>query len=232
MKKPLRILAIDTSSPKGSAALAEEGMPPVLLAGNEGENYSSRLFRWLEELARPLPNGLSSLDGVAVTVGPGSFTGLRIGVAAAKGISIAAACPLIPFSTLEAMALAAGEGPSLRWPLLTAGRGEVYSAVYRVHLSGFEAVTEERILAPDELELDADDEPLFLFGNGLPLCRQRLRGLVPQGSVFSNLQPVLAEAMAEEGLRRLQRGKGVNPAELRMNYIRLSDAERKVRESR
>ena len=232
MKRPLRILAIDTSSPRGGAALAAEDRPAVLLAGGEGETYSSRLFRWLQELALRLEGGLVALDGVAVAVGPGSFTGLRIGVAAAKGISLVAACPLIPFSTLEAAALAAGEGPALRRPILAAGRGEVYTAAYRLRRGGLEAAAEEQVVAPAAIELDADDEPIFLFGSGLPLCSQRLRGLAPPGSVFGDAQPALAEAMAEEGMRRLRRGEGVEPAELRMNYIRLSDAERKSRERR
>ena len=232
MKRPSCILAIDTSSPRGSAVLAAGGRPLELLAGGERETYSSRLFRWLEELARRLKDGFASLDGIAVAAGPGSFTGLRIGVAAAKGISLAVACPLIPFSTLEAAALAAGEGPALRRPILAAGRGAVYTAAYRVGRGGLEAVAEEQVVAPAALELDAADEPIFLFGSGLPLCRQRLRGLAPPGSVFDDAQPALAEAMAEEGMRRLRRGEGVGPAELRMNYIRLSDAELKARKRR
>jgi tRNA threonylcarbamoyladenosine biosynthesis protein TsaB len=218
------ILAIDTSSERGSVALLREGSPLIVRKAAARETYSTLLFRWLEELEGRVHGGFAKLDGAAVAVGPGSFTGLRIGVAAAKGIALASGCLIFQFSTLAAMSFAFGKGPELRRPLLAAGRGEVYTALYRVDGSGVTLEEAEAVVQPRELK-PAGDEKVLVFGNGTALCREAL-STFPEGSIeISDRHPALAPAMAEAALKRLRAGRGITPDAVRMNYIRLSDAE-------
>ncbi len=221
----MNILAIDTSSSEGSVALLSAPAAPLTFSGDITETYSSRLFRWLDELTNHHDDLFENLDAVAVTVGPGSFTGLRIGVAAAKGISLATGCPLLPFSTLEAMALAAGAGPPLRRPLLLAGRGEIYTALFRYENNSLSRETDEIVIPPDKLEPDSVRQKVLFFGNGLDLCRPRLEGFRTDLLELRPGHPPLAPAMADAARSRILSGQGVKPRDLIMNYIRLSDAE-------
>ena len=221
----MNILAIDTTSREGSVALLCGDGELFTRSGDDSETYSSRLFRWLQEIKARRGNTFENLDAVAITVGPGSFTGMRIGVAAAKGISLASGCPLLPFSTLEAMALAAGEGPALRRPLLLAGRGEIYTAMFRFENGVLSPGSDEIVTQPDRLESDSAGEKVLFFGNGLALCKNRLEGFGTADVELRDGHPLLAPAMAAAAPERLLAGGGVKPADLAMNYIRLSDAE-------
>jgi tRNA threonylcarbamoyladenosine biosynthesis protein TsaB len=217
------ILAIDTSSDNGSVALLRKGKPIVSRSGSIGETYSTRLFRWLEEIKEKSADGFEELDGVAVTIGPGSFTGLRIGVAAAKGISLASGCPIFPFSTLAAMTIAVTREITLRRPLLLAGRGEVYTALYDYDGAQLTLVEREMVIHPSELQ--PGNEKTLLFGDGISLCREAISGFPSDNIEVLEEHPPLAPAIAFEALRLLNVAKGITPKELKLNYIRLSDAE-------
>ena len=223
----MHILAIDTSSAAGSAALFIDGKPLVILNGDEEETYSSRLFRWLEEIRNDSNTGFYSLDAVAVTAGPGSFTGLRIGVAAAKGISLSTPCRLIGFSTLEAMAYSVIEKSDILCPVLSAGRGEVYTAVFQVDGQVLGTLVEEHVAKPRDISLtDLPGAPL-LFGNGLPLFRKHFEGK-SEKLRFSDTHPVLAPTLAKLTELNLKSKEVRRSGQLSMNYIRLSDAERRA----
>ena len=225
----MKILSIDTSSDQGSTALLRGDEIVAEFSGDDGETYSSRLFRWLESARKLLDGGFDALDAVAVVVGPGSFTGLRIGVAAAKGIALASGCPLVPLSTLETMALAAGGeqgAPALLRPLLLAGRGEVYTALYRIEDGIATLVGKEAVMKPADLEPEAGDGTVLCFGNGVSLCRERLPELLAERATIRDSHPTLAAAAAREAANRFKAGGAVMPDQLRLNYIRLSDAER------
>ena len=225
----MKILSIDTSCDRGSVALLNADEIAAEFSGDDGETYSSRLFRWLESASNLLDGGFDVLDAVGIVVGPGSFTGLRIGVAAAKGIALACGCPLVPLSTLKIMSLAAGSEPGmppLRRPLLLAGRGEVYTALYRVEEGTAALLGAEKVIKPERIGPENGSDRVLYFGNGASLCQARLAEFGPERAEIRDFQPTLAAAAAREAAARFESGAAVEPARLKLNYIRLSDAER------
>jgi tRNA threonylcarbamoyladenosine biosynthesis protein TsaB len=144
-------------------------------------------------------------------------------VAAAKGIALAAGCPLVPFSTLEAMALA-GEGrQEMIMPLLSAGRGEVYTALYRVENGIAVLVENERVEKPEVLCSGLNRESILFIGNGVELCRPFLDGHRRPGWAYAPHQPALAGVMAAVGALKLRNGGGCSPDEIKINYVRRTD---------
>jgi tRNA threonylcarbamoyladenosine biosynthesis protein TsaB len=127
----MRVLAVDTSSARGSVALAENGMTLAETRLASSIQHSERLFASIEFIFRFAPFGLADVDLFAATRGPGSFTGLRIGLAAMEGFAAAYQKPSAGVSTLEALAWRTGIEDALVAPVTDARRGEVYAALYR-----------------------------------------------------------------------------------------------------
>jgi tRNA threonylcarbamoyladenosine biosynthesis protein TsaB len=218
----MKILAIDTSSSEGSAALSTVDGSVFVQSGNQGEQYATRLFSWLEHLKKVsgFKNGFRELDAVAVICGPGTFTGLRVGVAAAKGIAMSAGCPLVPLPTLETMVIAAGQGPSLRRPVLNAGRGQVYTAVFRMDDDhSLEVLENESARDPASIRLSGEST-LLVFGNGVERLKEDLLRWPPENVYFRKEHPMLAPAMIPMTARELASGKRFLPKDIQIRYIR------------
>ena len=126
----MKILALEASGPAAGCALTEDGKVLGELEMNIGKTHSQTLVPMLEELRSQTGLDLTSLDAIAVTAGPGSFTGLRIGAATAKGIALALEKPIVPVSTLESMAFNLFGTDTLVCPIMDARRQQVYTAVY------------------------------------------------------------------------------------------------------
>jgi tRNA threonylcarbamoyladenosine biosynthesis protein TsaB len=218
----MNILAIDTSSSAGSVALRIGDSEALVRSGDEGEHYATRLFRWLEEIKEEsgLENGFLDLDAVAVAAGPGTFTGLRVGVAAAKGIALTAGKPVLSFPTLAAMCIAASGGPALRRPLLPAGRGEIYTALYRLDGEVLTQLNKEIVVPPDGVKLVDVAEPVLLFGAGVALLDQDELAAAPDEIVVDPVQPVLAPALLGMAAQRLSENPSVMGTRVDINYIR------------
>lgn len=154
---PLRLLALDTATLTASVAVVRVvpgGAPEVLAEGDsETGNASERLLPLVAELMERAGMRMADLDAVAVGAGPGSFTGLRIGLATAKGLAFAAEKPLWLVSSLGALAWSMDVGDALRVPVLDARRGELYAGFFRVDGNGGvpRAVAPERVLPPADL---------------------------------------------------------------------------------
>ncbi len=138
----MKILAIDTSSDTGSVGLIVDGRPVAELTASARARHGATLLPYVEQVLALGGVGPADLDLVAIGLGPGSFTGLRVGLATAKGLAVAQGTPLVGVSSLRVLARGAGDG----WvvPIVDAQRGEVFAAIHRVR---FEGGTEER-LAP------------------------------------------------------------------------------------
>lgn len=168
MKNPL-ILLIETATTTCSVALSENGHVIALKELNEPNIHASQITLFIEEVMLSAEIKYSDLKAVAVSMGPGSYTGLRIGVSTAKGLCYALDIPLIAIDTIEAMAsglLKSVDFPenSLLIPMIDARRMEVYTGIYRKDLSPVEAVSAKII---DENSFrEFDNYELFLFGNG------------------------------------------------------------------
>ena len=205
------ILAFETSAKAASAALLEDGK---LL----GESYQN--------------TGLThsqTLMVVAVAAGPGSFTGVRIGVAAAKGFAWGREVPCYGVSTLEAMALSLGEYQGYVCPVMDARRSQVYNALFHVSGGNYARVQEDRAISLADLgeELKILREPIFLVGDGSNLCYNTLLEKVP-GLVLppEHRMHQRAAGVALAAERMLQEGGDFSGAALMPNYLRLSQAER------
>lgn len=167
----MNILAIDTATPYGSICLAMEDELHTH-HGNSSIQYSSRLYGWIEQLKRAFPRAFAALGGIVITGGPGTFTGLRIGLATAKGLAMAKGIPVAAFDTLEAIATAcAGPGTTIR-PCLNAGRGECCTALFERDADGeLHRLEENTVISPrDFVERYRGDIPIA--GSGIDVLKR------------------------------------------------------------
>ena len=220
------LLAFETSAKAASVALMEEGHLLAESYQNTGMTHSQTLMVMAQDLLIQCGKGVQDVTHVAVAAGPGSFTGVRIGVAAAKGFAWGGELPCRGVSTLEAMALGAGHWSGYVCPVMDARRAQVYNALFRVEQGTCTRITEDRAIALSDLaeELKELEGPIFLVGDGSELTFRTLSEAVPQ----LVLPP-------EE--KRHQRAVGVALAAMKPdgdwdgnalapNYLRLSQAER------
>jgi tRNA threonylcarbamoyladenosine biosynthesis protein TsaB len=225
----VRILAVDTSTLAGSVAVLEEDRLAGLLATRSDETYSSRLFRHVKLLLDDLTLGLAQFDLYAVAAGPGSFTGLRVGLAAVKGWAEVYAKPVAPVSALEAVAAEARTGGRLLVPVIDARRGQLYAGLYERAEAGFKRRGEEVAMAPAEfLDWLAREIPAETFAFVTPtpeVLAGPLAGSSLRGRAVEAVPSVLAPEIGRLALARARAGELVDALRLDANYIRRSDAE-------
>ena len=219
-------LALESSAKAASAAVFEDEKMLAFSIQNAGLTHSRTLLPMAEDMLKNLGKKPADIDRVAVSRGPGSFTGLRIGLAEAKGLGWALDKPLVGVSTLEAMAWG---GPVLDGQMLCcamdARRGQVYNALFTVEGGKPVRLTEDRAISIGELEseLIARQEPWILLGDGAELCFGTLDR--SQVTVFLAPEPLRVQSARGVGLAAM--GKDAVPAgELTAAYLRLSQAER------
>ena len=173
----MKLLAIESSAKAASVALVEDGRLAAQNFQHAGLTHSRTLLPMLHSLLDGLGVGVADIDKIAVAHGPGSFTGLRIGVATAKGLAFAAEKPLVGVSSLEAMAHQAKHlGPGLITPVMDARREQVYNALFRTEGTSLVRLTEDRAIAIEDLFAQTDYAgPYLLVGDGAALCYERLQ---------------------------------------------------------
>ncbi len=163
------ILNIETSTEVCSAGISENGENTALLENDEGLNHSVLLGGYIRELLNSLRNSGKEMDAVAVSMGPGSYTGLRIGISMAKGLCFGTGKPLIAVSTLRALASGAAasekEENLLYCPMLDARRMEVYTGIYDGKGNTVEEIS-AKIITPDSFAPLLDKNKILFFGNG------------------------------------------------------------------
>ena len=230
-------LAFETSAKAASVALTENGKLLGESYQNTGLTHSQTLMVMAEDLLKQCGLKPQDVTAVAVAEGPGSFTGVRIGVAAAKGLSWGGELPCYGVSTLEAMARNLGVYQGYVVPAMDARRNQVYTAIFHADKGILSRVEEDMAISLAELgeKIKNCAEPVFLVGDGAVLCYNTLLeevpGLIlpPEHRMHQRAAGVAlaAQAMADAG----DPGNG---AELTPNYLRLSQAERErlARENR
>ena len=221
----MKILAFETSAKAASAAIAEDGCLLGESYCNSGVTHSQTLMTMAEGLIA----SCGQPDAVAVAAGPGSFTGVRIGVAAAKGYAWGRELPCYGVSTLEAMAWGLGVFQGWICPCMDARRSQVYNALFRAEEGSLQRRTEDRAISLEELkkELLELDGPIFLVGDGSNLCYNTLRGEVPNLVLPpEHRMHQRASGVAVLAAREIARGRAGDAAALVPNYLRLSQAER------
>lgn len=225
----MRILALESSATAASVALCEDERLVAQSFRDTGLTHSQTLLPMTEELLAHCGLGVADLDLIAVAAGPGSFTGLRIGVATAKGLAWAAELPCAGCSTLEAMAwnLAGFEGEICC--AMDARRHQVYNARFRAEGGRIVRLTPDRAVALEDLteELRGTEAVQVVTGDGAKLCFEALTAAgIPARLAPPNLLQQTAWGVARLGLELARAGRTVPPEALVPVYHRLSQAER------
>ena len=227
------ILAFETSAKAASVALLEDGKLLGESYQNTGLTHSQTILVMAEDLLKQCGKTVADLTAVAVANGPGSFTGIRIGVAAAKGFAWGAELPCCGTSTLEAMALSLGIWQGYVVSAMDARRSQVYTAVFHAQKGVLSRVEADMAVSLQELgeRIKNLQEPIFLVGDGAVLCYNTLLEEVP-GLVLPPEhrmhQWAVGVALAAQAMA--DGGDPGNGAELIPNYLRLSQAERERNE--
>lgn len=225
----MRILAIDTSTSSLGAAIADENGVLGEFGLHTGRQHSEALLPLLDGLLRAAGLKLAELDAFAVTVGPGSFTGLRIGLATVKAWVQALNKPLCAVSTLEALAYTAFEADKLICPVLDARRNEVYAALF----ADGKRLTQDMAITPALLaeKLLLCEQPILFTGDGLAAASPALRQTLGEKMLVTTAprRLFLAATAAVLGLKQAQAGQFVDAAHLTPQYLRLSEPEEKMR---
>ena len=223
------ILAFETSAKAASVALHDGGKLLAESYQNTGMTHSQTLMVMAEDALKQCGKTAADVTAVAVAEGPGSFTGVRIGAAAAKGFAWGREIPCYGISTLEAMAHSLGIYQGYVCPVMDARRAQVYNALFYVNRGEFTRIAPDRAIALAELceELKTLSEPVFLVGDGSNLCYNTLLKDVP-ALVLPPEHRMHQRAVGVALLAAKQSAAGIAPggAELTPNYLRLSQAER------
>ncbi|MBD5148673.1 MAG: tRNA (adenosine(37)-N6)-threonylcarbamoyltransferase complex dimerization subunit type 1 TsaB [Oscillibacter sp.] len=225
----MKILALETSAKAVSAAITEDGR--VLASGYQdtGLTHSRTLMPIVEHLFRNTDLSMADIGAVAAAVGPGSFTGIRIGVSAAKGLAFGADIPAVGVSTLAAMARNVSFWEGLVVCAMDARRNQIYNALFESEEGRLTRLTPDRAIGLDELaeELWADQRPKIVVGDGGRLCQESLTAsgvscrLAPPHLVMQNAMSVALEAG-----ELASAGKLVSAQDLAPVYLRPPQAER------
>lgn len=229
------ILAIDTSATPVSCALLCDGHLMASYYSHTGLTHSQTLMPMIEQMLSCANLSVDKLDALAVNVGPGSFTGVRIGVATVKGLSFAHHIPCVGVSTLASMAegFIGMPGEAVIACVMDARCRQVYTALFQLHDGSVLRTTPDEAISTDELllRLKKVEQPIILVGDGSQMCYTILKDELPN----LTLSPLVlryqnATATASVAARCLETGDTVSAEQLLPLYLRLPQAERELRQ--
>lgn len=223
------ILALDTSSPAGSLAILRDEKVIGVVSTWAEETYSARMFRHLEFLLRELSLDLKQFDLFTVAAGPGSFTGLRVGLTAVKGWAEVYKKPAVGVSGLESIATQSHSSAPLLIPILDARRGQIYSGFYRRDKNGLALEGEECVMTPGEfletLRSRAADTDFTIVTPEPEIISRQMSQVEKRTPSVEQVSSVLAPLIGQLGYQRAQRGQVSDALSLDANYVRRTDAE-------
>ena len=170
----MRILAIDSSSMVATVAITTDGILNAEYTINHKKTHSQTLLPMIAEIVKMIEIDMDSIDAVAITGGPGSYTGLRIGSATAKGIGLALNKPIINVPTMDALAYNLYSSQYVICPIMDARRGQVYTGIYKFEETEMKTIKPQCIMMIDELikELDTIKESVMFLGDGVDVHKQ------------------------------------------------------------
>ncbi len=236
----MRILALDSSGLVATVAIVEEA------AGNEQtiaeytlnykKTHSQTLLPMLDEIVKMTALDLNAIDAIAAAAGPGSFTGLRIGSATAKGLGLALNKPLIHIPTLEGLAYNLCGTEKVVCPILDARRGQAYAGIYEFNGDRLSVLEDQMAVSIEELgeRLLSYGRKVIFLGDGVPVFREALTEKIMAGCDISfapaNLNRQRAASVGALALRYYREGKIESAADHKPDYLRASQAERERQE--
>jgi len=224
----MRILGIDTATACGGIGLIDDDAVVAEYTFHRDETPSAQLVPAIETLLEEARLDLKEIDGMAVSAGPGSFTGLRVGLSAVKGLALAIERPVAGVPTLDALAAQLPITPSLICPIVDARKGEVYAALYKQGGNGkVEQLTPYQVLPPSRLLEELPPQETVFVGDGVEVYGELIVERLADKALFAppHLRCLRGATVAKLGLQRLAHKEGDDVSSLTPIYVRPSDAE-------
>lgn len=236
----MRILAMDSSGLVASVAVVEDGPAESVTVAEFTVNYkkthSQTLLPMLDEVSGMIELDIDTIDAIAVAAGPGSFTGLRIGSATAKGLGLALKKPLIHVPTLHGLAYNLCGTGKVVCPIMDARRGQVYTGIFEFDENELVVLEDQTAVSIEELgaKLAVYDREIVFLGDGVPVFRKSLEEDIMAGKKISfapaHLNRQRAAAVGALGIRYYKEGRLETAGEHQPDYLRVSQAERERKE--
>lgn len=230
----MKILGIDSSGLVASAAIADEKNIIAEFTVNNKQTHSQTLLPMIEKVVDMSGIELEQIDAIAIAAGPGSFTGLRIGSATAKGIGLALKKPVVSVPTLEGLAYRVSVFEGIICPIIDARRNQVYTGIYKMDKGNLVCLSEQKAVDIHEImeELEKYDEKVIFLGDGVEVQRETIEKEFKKEYCFApiHLSKQSAAAVAVLGDIYFNQGKAEDAAEHKPIYLRKSQAEREREE--
>lgn len=229
----MKILALDSSGIVASVAVVEDDTLLAEYTVNYKKTHSQTLLPMLDEIVKMTELELESVDAIAVAAGPGSFTGLRIGSATAKGLGLALKKPLVAVPTVDALAYNLYDAQGLICPIMDARRKQVYTGIYSFD-TGFHVIKDQEAIAVKELAqlLNTMEGPVTFLGDGVPVYKEILEEELTVTHFYApaNMNRQRAASVGLLGMQYYKEGKAETAADHKPDYLRVSQAERERQE--
>ncbi|MBQ8382875.1 MAG: tRNA (adenosine(37)-N6)-threonylcarbamoyltransferase complex dimerization subunit type 1 TsaB [Clostridia bacterium] len=228
----MKILAVESSALTASVAVCEDERPIAEMTLQTGNTHSDTLLPMVEQLLAHAGLTVQDIDLFAVPIGPGSFTGIRIGVSLIKGLAFDSGKPCVGASSLEGMAYNLTGFRGILCPVMDARRNQLYNALFRFECDRLVRITEDRLIPATDLaaELSTYDEPVILTGEGSGI----LQKASPDAITYIIPSPLMATpnavGVAQLALQMYRSGQAVSDDQLLPVYLRPSQAERERNE--
>jgi tRNA threonylcarbamoyladenosine biosynthesis protein TsaB len=223
------ILALDTTTVSGSVALLENARLLAEINAESPTTHSSRLLRSIDDLLKRNSLEIQDIEGFAVAAGPGSFTGIRIGLSTIKAFAFASRKPVAPVSSLAALAMKLQETQGrLFCPLIDAKKGEVFAALFEQRGRNLKPLIKEGAYGPDALLARLPAHRIIHFiGSGVETYAEKIRAYLGDKARLSSRSPFIGFEVGLIGREILKKGRGVSAEALEPLYYRKSQAEEK-----
>ncbi len=223
----MKILAIDTSALTATAAILSEDMLIGEISTTTKLTHSQTIMPMIDELLSKVSLDITDIDLFACSEGPGSFTGLRIGIGTIKGLAYGLQKPVVGVSTLEALAHNISVTDLVICPIMDARRGQVYNGLYRFRGDKLECIAEPRALSIEELCEELTEKTIFV-GDGVNVHKEKIKGILGENAIFASPQNLLQRAgsVAYAALNK----ETVSAEDLTAVYLRKPQAEREREE--
>lgn len=226
----MKILAIDSSGLVATVAILEEDNMLAEYTINYKKNHSQTLLPMLDEIVKQLDFDLETIDAIAVAAGPGSFTGLRIGSATAKGLGLALQKPIIPIPTVDGIAYNMCGVSQIVCPLMDARRNQVYTGIYEFKENTLLTIQPQEAVAIEEVveQINHLGRPVIFLGDGVPVQKDTIAELVkvPYSFAPAHMARQRAGALGALAFQYYAQGRVEDAREHKPDYLRLSQAER------
>lgn len=226
----MKILALDSSGLVASVAVVEEENMIAEYTVNYKKTHSQTLLPMLDEIVKMIELDLKTIDAIAIASGPGSFTGLRIGSATAKGLALALKKPIISIPTVEGLAYNLYGTDKIICPIMDARRNQVYTGLYRFEEEQFVVIENQMAIGMEEIieKINQLEQPVIFLGDGVPVQKKTIEEKVTVPFCFAppHMSKQRAGAVGVLGCQYYREGNYQDSREHKPEYLRLSQAER------